>query len=73
MNSKRYADYLGEDATGDFSNIEVASGSRSLKDFFEGPCYHFLRFSTFEPNPLPGPFPERFEPDISLIMARRSR
>ena len=56
MNSKRYADYLGEDATGDFSNIEVACGSRSLNDFFEGPCYHLLRFSTFEPNPVTGAF-----------------
>ncbi len=57
MNSKRYADYLGEKATGNFSNVEVASGSRSLKDLLtEGPCYHLLRFSTFEPNPITGAF-----------------
>ncbi len=56
MNSKRYADYLGEDATGDFSNIEVATGPRSSKELFEGSCYHLLRFSTFEPNPVTGAF-----------------
>jgi PmbA protein len=57
MNNKRYADYLGEKATGDFSNIEVATGSKSLKDLLtEGSCYHLLRFSTFEPNPITGAF-----------------
>ena len=56
MNSKRYADYLGEEPTGEFSNIEVASGPRSSKELFEGPCYHLLRFSTFEPNPITGAF-----------------
>ena len=30
MNTKRYADYLQEEATGDFSNREVGSGSRSF-------------------------------------------
>ncbi len=57
MNSKRYADYLGEEATGDFSNLEVGTGSRSFPDLTaEGPCYHLLRFSTFEPNPITGAF-----------------
>ena len=52
MNTKRYADYLQEEATGDFSNREVGTGPRSFHDFLaEGPCYHLLRFSTFEPNP----------------------
>ncbi len=57
MNSKRYADYLQEEATGDFSNQEVGTGSRSFHDLQEEtPCYHLLRFSTFEPNPITGAF-----------------
>jgi PmbA protein len=57
MNTKRYADYLQEEATGDFSNLEVDTGSRSFSDLLaEGPCYHLLRFSTFEPNPITGAF-----------------
>ena len=57
MNSKRYADYLQEEATGDFSNREVGNGPGSFQDFLaEGPCYHLLRFSTFEPNPITGAF-----------------
>jgi PmbA protein len=57
MNNKRYADYLQEEATGNFTNIEVATGSKPLKEFFDGaPCYHLLRFSTFEPNPITGAF-----------------
>ena len=57
MNNKRYADYLQEEATGNFSNVEVGSGSRSSKDFLaEDPCYYLLRFSAFEPNPITGAF-----------------
>jgi PmbA protein len=57
LNSKRYADYLQEEATGDSSNLEVAPGSRSVLDLLaDGPCYHLLRFSTFEPNPITGAF-----------------
>jgi PmbA protein len=57
MNNKRYADYLGEEATGAFSNLEVATGARSSEDLLaESPCYHLLRFSTFEPNPITGAF-----------------
>jgi PmbA protein len=57
MNSKRYADYLNEEATGNFTNIEVKTGSKSIKDLFEGPpFYHLLRFSAFDPNPITGAF-----------------
>ena len=57
MNTKRYADYLQEEATGDFSNREVGTGSRPFLNLLaEGPCYHLLRFSTFEPNPITGAF-----------------
>ncbi len=56
-NNKRYADYLGEPATGDFANVEVAPGLKSTAELLGGgPCYHLLRFSTFEPNPVTGAF-----------------
>ncbi|MBI5582765.1 MAG: hypothetical protein HY892_02980 [Deltaproteobacteria bacterium] len=56
-NNKRYADYLGEPATGDFANVEVAPGLKSTQDLLStGPCFHLLRFSTFEPNPITGAF-----------------
>jgi PmbA protein len=56
-NNKRYADYLGEPATGDFANVEVAPGLKSTAELLgDGPCYHLLRFSTFEPNPITGAF-----------------
>jgi PmbA protein len=56
-NNKRYADYLGEPATGDFANVEVAPGLQSTADLLGGgPCFHLLRFSTFEPNPITGAF-----------------
>ncbi|MBA4393286.1 MAG: hypothetical protein C0407_07010, partial [Desulfobacca sp.] len=57
LNNKRYADYLSEEATGDLSNLEVATGSSSRDAFLaEDPCYQLLRFSTFEPNPITGAF-----------------
>lgn len=56
-NNKRYADYLGEPATGDFANVEVGPGLKSTAELLgAGPCYHLLRFSTFEPNPITGAF-----------------
>jgi PmbA protein len=57
MNNKRYADYLQEEATGDFANIEIGTGSNGAEDLLEeGPCYHLLRFSTFDPNSITGTF-----------------
>jgi PmbA protein len=57
MNNNRYADYLNEDATGNFTNIEVATGSKSIKELFGStPCYYLMRFSTFEPNSITGAF-----------------
>jgi PmbA protein len=57
MNTKRYADYLQEEATGEFSNQEIGTGAASFEDLLaDGPCYHLLRFSTFEPNPITGAF-----------------
>ncbi len=57
MNSKRYADYLQEPATGGMANLQVAPGPRSFQELLEGgPVFHLLRFSTFEPNPITGAF-----------------
>jgi PmbA protein len=57
LNSKRYADYLQEPATGGVANLEVAPGQKSFQDLLKGgPIYHLLRFSTFEPNPITGAF-----------------
>jgi PmbA protein len=57
LNNKRYADYLKEEATGELANLEVGRGLHSLESFLaEGPCFHLLRFSTFEPNPITGAF-----------------
>ncbi len=57
LNSKRYADYLQEPATGGAANLEVAPGQKSFQELLNnGPVYHLLRFSTFEPNPITGAF-----------------
>jgi len=57
LNSKRYADYLQEPATGGVANLEVAPGQKSFQELLKGgPVYHLLRFSTFEPNPITGAF-----------------
>jgi PmbA protein len=57
MNNKRYADYLNEEATGNFTNIEISTGSKSIKELLgKTPCYYLLRFSTFEPNAITGAF-----------------
>lgn len=55
--SKRYADYLGIPATGDFANVEVTPGAMSKDDLLKGgPLLHLFRFSTFEPNGVTGSF-----------------
>ncbi len=57
LNSKRYADYLQEPATGGMANLQVAPGPRGFQELLEdGPVFHLLRFSTFEPNPITGAF-----------------
>ncbi len=53
---KRYADYLGEEPTGGFSNVEVETGAKITSDLLTEGCYYLLRFSTFEPNPVTGNF-----------------
>ncbi|MEW6188201.1 MAG: metallopeptidase TldD-related protein, partial [Thermodesulfobacteriota bacterium] len=72
MNSKRYADYLNEKATGDFSNLEVASGSTLSSDLLTGaPCFHLLRFSHFEPNPVTGAFSAEIRTGYYLMNGRK--
>ena len=57
LNSKRYADYLQEPATGGMANLQVSPGQKSLQELLNaGPVFHLLRFSTFEPNPITGAF-----------------
>jgi PmbA protein len=53
---KRYSDYLGEEATGGFANVEVETGAKSRDALLTDGCYELLRFSTFEPNPVTGNF-----------------
>ncbi|MFH1148669.1 MAG: metallopeptidase TldD-related protein [Pseudomonadota bacterium] len=55
--NKRYADYLGIEATGDFSNLVVPPGTRTMDELLsDGPLLHLLKFSTFEPNSVTGAF-----------------
>jgi PmbA protein len=55
--NKRYADYLKLEPTGDFANIQIQPGQRSLQELLSsGSLVHLLRFSTFEPNPVTGAF-----------------
>jgi PmbA protein len=72
LNTKRYADYLREEATGDSSNVEVAPGSRSIRDLLaDSPCYHLLRFSTLEPNPITGAFSGEIRTGYFLQQGRK--
>lgn len=57
MATKRYADYLGIPAFGDFSNVELVPGTLSRDEMFHGsPVLHLCRFSTFDPNGITGAF-----------------
>jgi PmbA protein len=73
MNSKRYADYLNEEATGDFANLEIASGSTPCYDLLNGsPCFHLLRFSHFEPNPVTGAFSAEIRTGYYLMNGQKN-
>lgn len=55
--NKRYADYLNIEATGDFANLIIPPGSRTIDELLsDGPLLHILKFSTFEPNSVTGAF-----------------
>ncbi|MBI5417452.1 hypothetical protein HZA55_05840 [Candidatus Poribacteria bacterium] len=58
MASKRYADYLGIPAIGDFANVEIPQGPISADEIFHDASIiiHLCRFSTFEPNGVTGSF-----------------
>jgi PmbA protein len=72
MNTKRYADYLQEEACGDFSNLEVGPGVKTLEDLLgRDPCYRLLRFSTFEPNPITGAFSGEIRTGYRVEKGRR--
>ncbi len=53
---KRYSDYLGQEATGAFANVEVEAGAKKMDELLSEGTYLLLRFSTFEPNPVTGNF-----------------
>ena len=56
MNTKRYADYLRKRLQ-EISPTRRWGRVKTFSDLLvEGPCYHWLRFSTFEPNPITGAF-----------------
>lgn len=55
--NKRYADYLNIEATGDFTNLIIPPGGRTMDELLSnGPLLHLLKFSTFEPNSVTGAF-----------------
>ncbi len=53
---KRYSDYLGQEPTGAFANVEVETGAGKMDELLSDGTYLLLRFSTFEPNPVTGNF-----------------
>lgn len=68
---KRYADYLGEEATGGFANLEVETGAKSREALLTDGCYELLRFSTFEPNPVTGNFSAEIRTGYKIEDGRR--
>lgn len=56
MATKRYADYLGLEATGPVTNIVVGAGSVSFDRLLQGPAYHLVSFSDLYADPISGDF-----------------
>jgi len=56
--SNRYAQYLQIDATGQFGNMEIDTGSVPFASLLEdsGPLYHIVAFSAMGPDPITGDF-----------------
>jgi len=58
--TKRYADYLKINPSGEFSNIEVKEGSHSLDELLvptsTNPLYYILEFSYLQPDIVSGDF-----------------
>ncbi|MBI5694719.1 MAG: hypothetical protein HZC51_03110 [Nitrospirae bacterium] len=68
--SKRYSDYLGQDATGAFANVEVETGAKTTKELLTEGCYYLLRFSTFEPNQVTGNFSGEIRTGYKVVGGR---
>jgi len=68
---KRYADYLGEEPTGRFANVEVECGINSTEKLLTEGCYYLLRFSTFEPNPVTGNFSGEIRTGYKIVGGER--
>lgn len=55
--SKEYADYLGVEATGQLTNLDVAAGRTRDADLdADGPTLRVTSFSWFNPDPVTGDF-----------------
>ncbi|KEO83918.1 metallopeptidase TldD-related protein [Tumebacillus flagellatus] len=54
--TKRYADYLGVEATGEAGNLVLQPGSTPLAQLLQGPVYHIVAFSAMMPNSFTGDF-----------------
>lgn len=56
--SNRYAQYLQIEATGQFGNMEIDTGSLPFASLLEdsGPLYHIVAFSAMSPDPITGDF-----------------
>lgn len=54
--SKRFADYLGIEATGTSGNTVVASGTLPEAELLQGPVIHLVSFADLRPNPMTGEF-----------------
>jgi len=68
---KRYADYLGGEASGGFANVEVETGAKSTDELLTEGCYYLLRFSTFEPNTVTGNFSGEIRTGYKIVGGKR--
>jgi len=68
---KRYSDYLGDEPTGPFANVEVETGRKSTNELLTEGCYYLLRFSTFEPNPVTGNFSGEVRTGYKIVGGER--
>jgi|LGVF01.2.fsa_nt_gb PmbA protein len=58
--SKRYADYLNIEPTGNLRNIVVSGGSKTEKELKTGPYLELISFSAFQADPMTGNFGGEF-------------
>ncbi|MBL0386521.1 hypothetical protein JJB07_07655 [Tumebacillus sp. ITR2] len=56
ISTKRYADYLGIEATGEAGNLVLQPGTTPEEDLVKGPVYYIVAFSAMMPNTFTGDF-----------------